>query len=75
MNDPKFYANNSGLCGMQIRVPYLEDFSPAKPHPKVESKERWFLWERVGIGYAVGFIITVKSKIPWSTKKAKDINY
>ncbi|XP_030928124.1 receptor-like protein 46 [Quercus lobata] len=58
MNDPNFYANNSGLCGMQIRVPCPEDFSPTKP-PKVESKERWFSWEGVGIGYAVSFIITV----------------
>ena len=55
MNDPNFFANNSGLCGMQIQVLCLEDFPP----PKVESKERWFSWEGVGIGYAVSFIITV----------------
>jgi Leucine-rich repeat (LRR) protein len=58
MNDPNFYANNSGLCGMQIRVPCLEYLSPTKP-PKVESKETWFSWEGVGIGYAVGFFVAV----------------
>jgi hypothetical protein len=58
MNDPNFYANNSGLCGMQIRVPCPEYLSPTKP-PKVESKERWFSWEGVGIGYAVGFFVAV----------------
>ena len=28
MNNPNFYANNKGLCGMQIRVPCLEYLSP-----------------------------------------------
>ncbi|XP_023922291.1 receptor-like protein 46 [Quercus suber] len=60
MNDPKFYANNNGLCGMQIRVLCPEDFPlPKPPKVEVESKERWFSWEGVGIGYAVSFIITV----------------
>jgi hypothetical protein len=58
MNNPKFYANNSGLCGMQIQVPCLEDLPPTEP-PKVKSKETWFLWEGVGIGYAVGFFVAV----------------
>jgi predicted MFS family arabinose efflux permease len=58
MDDPNFYANNSGLCGMQIRVPCLEDLSPTIP-PKVESKETWFSWEGVWIGYAVGFFVAV----------------
>ena len=44
MNDPNFYANNSGLCGMQIQVPCSENLSPTKP-PKVKSKETWFSWE------------------------------
>ena len=41
-------------------MPCSEDFSPTKPRPKVESKERWFSWERVGIRYTVDFIITVE---------------
>ncbi|GMY16226.1 receptor-like protein 46 [Fagus crenata] len=58
MDDPNFYANNSGLCGMQIKVPCLENLSPTYP-PEVESKETWFSWEGVGIGYAVGFFVAV----------------
>ena len=58
MDDPNFYANNSRLCGMQIQVPCLEYLSPTKPL-KVKSKETWFSWEGVGIGYAVGFFVAV----------------
>nr|XP_023916615.1 receptor-like protein 12 [Quercus suber] len=58
MDDPSFYANNSGLCRMQIRVPCLEDLPPTKP-PRVENKKTWFSWEGLGIGYAIGFFVTV----------------
>ena len=58
MNIPNFYANNSGLCGMQIRVSCSEALSPTKPLG-VNSKETWFSWEGVGIGYAVGFFVTM----------------
>ncbi|KAM4084778.1 hypothetical protein ACJW30_08G158000 [Castanea mollissima] len=58
IDDPSFYANNSGLCGMQIQVPCLEDFPSTKP-PRVENKETWFSWEGVRIGYAIGFFVTV----------------
>ena len=58
MNDPSFYANNNGLCEMQIQVPCPEDLLPTKP-PGVENKETWFSWEGVGIGYTIGFFVTV----------------
>ncbi len=58
MNDPNSYANNSGLCGMQIQVPCPEDLSPTEP-PEVVSKETWFSWEGAGIGYAVGLLVAV----------------
>ena len=58
MDDPSSYANNSGLCGMQIRVPCPEDLPPTKP-PRVENKETWFSWEGLEIGYAIGFFVTV----------------
>jgi Leucine-rich repeat (LRR) protein len=86
MNDPNFYANNSGLCGMQIRVPCLEDLSPTIP-PKVESKETWFLvgrsvdwicsWLLCNSGKPISYWVLdpyKTSKSPWSTKKAKGIN-
>jgi len=58
MNNSNFFTNNSGLCGMQIRVPWPEDMPPTKP-PRVESKETWFSWKGAGIGYAFGFFIAV----------------
>ena len=58
MDDPSSYANNSGLCGMQIQVSCPEDLSPTKP-PRVEKKETGFSWEGVGIGYVIGFFVTV----------------
>ena len=60
MNNPNYYANNSGLCGMQIQVTCPKDLSPTKP-TKIESKETWFSWEGVLIGYIVGFFVTVGS--------------
>ena len=60
MNNQIFYANNSGLCGMQIRVSCQEDLSPAKP-TEIESRETWFSWERIVIGYFVGLFVIVGS--------------
>ena len=60
MNNQNFYANNSGLCGMQIRVSCQENWSPAKP-TKIESRETWFSWEGIVIGYLVGLFVTVGS--------------
>ena len=59
MADPNYYANNSGLCGMQIRVPCPEDQSPAPKPQNYDNKEPWFLWEGMGIGYPVGFLLTI----------------
>ncbi|RVX13044.1 hypothetical protein CK203_009779 [Vitis vinifera] len=59
MADPNYYANNSGLCGMQIRVPCPEDQSPAPKPQDYDNKEPWFLWEGMGIGYPVGFLLTI----------------
>ncbi|GMY16219.1 receptor-like protein 46 [Fagus crenata] len=60
MNERNFYANNSGLCGMQIKVPCPEELSPPDP-PKDESKGTWFSWEGVWIGYLIGFFVVVGS--------------
>ncbi|KAJ9153915.1 hypothetical protein P3X46_027303 [Hevea brasiliensis] len=60
LNDPNFYANNSGLCGMQIQVPCEK----ALPEPKPEesgSQGSWFSWVMIGIGFPVGFFSTVRS--------------
>ena len=72
MNDPNSYANNSGLCGMQIQVPCSEHLLPTKP-PEFKSKETWFSWEGVGIGYAVGFFVAVG--ISYLSNPYKTFNY
>ena len=60
MVDPNFYANNSGLCGFQIHVPCPEDLPPAPKLQKHDNKdEPWILQEAVGIGYPIGFLLTI----------------
>jgi hypothetical protein len=62
MNNPNFYANNSGLCGMQIQVLCPEELPvPPTKSAQVEIKETWFSWQGVGIGYSIGFFLTVGS--------------
>ena len=58
LNDQEFYANNCGLCGMQIWVLCPKDLSPTKP-PAVKLKETCFSWEEVKIGYAISFFVVV----------------
>lgn len=58
MDNPNFYAKNSGLCGMQIQVLCPKASSSTKP-PEVERKETWFSWEGMVIGYTVAFFVTV----------------
>ncbi|XP_058006794.1 receptor-like protein 46 [Hevea brasiliensis] len=63
MNDPNSYANNSGLCGTQIKVSCEK--VPSEPKLKEEktkksnSWEIWFSWEMAVIGYPSGFLSTV----------------
>ncbi|GMY16097.1 receptor-like protein 46 [Fagus crenata] len=62
MNNPNFYANNNGLCGMQIQVQCPEELAvPPTKSAQVEIKETWFSWQGVGIGYSIGFFLTVGS--------------
>ncbi|KAF2305574.1 hypothetical protein GH714_006850 [Hevea brasiliensis] len=56
MNNPNSYANNSGLCGMQIQVPC----DKVIPEPEESrSQETWFSWVMAGIGFPFGFLSTV----------------
>nr|KAJ0200855.1 hypothetical protein LSAT_V11C600319320 [Lactuca sativa] len=53
MNEVKFFANNSGLCGMQIMIKCPEDIPPT---PKKETEEEdeklsWMLWEGTWFGF------------------------
>ncbi|WCJ23285.1 hypothetical protein M5689_005318 [Euphorbia peplus] len=61
LNDPKSYADNNRLCGMQIRVPC--DKLPPDENGKEkdeESMEDWcFSWKTTAIGFPSGFLSTV----------------
>ncbi|KAJ9697694.1 hypothetical protein PVL29_007020 [Vitis rotundifolia] len=58
--DPNYYANNSGLCGMQIHVSCPEDEPPPLTKPQEhDHKEPWFLWEGAWIGYPVGLLLAI----------------
>ena len=60
MTDANIYANNSGLCGFQIRVPCHEDLPLApKQHGHDNKKEPWISLKAVGIGYPVSFLLTI----------------
>ena len=58
--DPNYFANNSGLCGIQIRVscPKEQLTSPVKIEED-DHKEPWLLWESVWIGYSIGLLLAI----------------
>nr|AMM43011.1 LRR-RLK [Vernicia montana] len=57
LNNPLSFANNSGLCGMQIQVPC----DTTKPWDSDENQDQgtWFSWVMAGIGFPSGFFSTV----------------
>ena len=59
--NPNYFANNSKLCGIQIRVPCPEDDRlPLLPPPSsIKKHEPWFLWEGVWIGYPIGLLVAI----------------
>ncbi|WOH15431.1 hypothetical protein DCAR_0934971 [Daucus carota subsp. sativus] len=61
MNDPSYFANNSGLCGMQIRVNCSkgEPTSNEGQEEDDDEKEPLFLWTGVWIGFPLGLISSV----------------
>ena len=58
--DPNYFANNSGLCGIQIRVPCpKEQLTPPVKIEEDDHKEPWLLWESVWIGYPIGLLLAI----------------
>ena len=58
--DPNYFANNSGLCGIQIRVPCpKEQLTPPVKIEEDDHKEPWLLWESVWIGYPIGLLVAI----------------
>lgn len=59
MNDLRYFANNSGLCGMQIMIKCPEDIIPTDGSEEEEEKQSWILWEGAWVGFPIGFFITI----------------
>ena len=68
MNDPTYFANNSWLCGMQIRVKCSGDEITPEAQEEDEDEdddedEPWLLWTGVWIGFPLGFISSVSTAL------------
>lgn len=61
MNVLNYFANNSGLCGVQIGVKCPDDqLTPEADEEGDDSeKEPWFLWKGALIGFSLGFVFSV----------------
>ncbi|KAI3706303.1 hypothetical protein L6452_23940 [Arctium lappa] len=59
MNELKYFANNNGLCGMQIRIRCPEDIPPSEGREEDDEKHPWILWEGTWIGFPVGFFSSI----------------
>ncbi|KAI3688321.1 hypothetical protein L1987_82032 [Smallanthus sonchifolius] len=59
MDTMNSFENNSGLCGMQIKVTCLEDIRPLRPLEGADEKQSWFLWEGTWVGFPVGFFTSI----------------
>ncbi|KAJ9556127.1 hypothetical protein OSB04_010741 [Centaurea solstitialis] len=60
MDELKFYANNSGLCGMQIRIKCPEDISLSEqPREMEDDNDSWISWEGTLIGFPIGFFSSI----------------
>ncbi|KAJ9556516.1 hypothetical protein OSB04_011130 [Centaurea solstitialis] len=59
MNELKYFANNSGLCGMQIRTRCPEDIPPSESRSEEDEKHSWILWEGTWIGFPIGLFASI----------------
>ncbi|CAL9024160.1 unnamed protein product [Prunus brigantina] len=61
--DPNIYANNSGLCGVQIQLRCPEEHPPSTKTDESDEKNDtwWFSWATAGIGFPFGFFSVVVS--------------
>uniref|UniRef100_A0A1J3K8E5 Receptor-like protein 12 n=1 Tax=Noccaea caerulescens TaxID=107243 RepID=A0A1J3K8E5_NOCCA len=58
MNDPKNFANNSGLCGEQIQIQCEGKDLNQNAETEEEEAISWFSLPMVGSGYLVGFFFS-----------------
>ncbi|KAJ9535769.1 hypothetical protein OSB04_un001083 [Centaurea solstitialis] len=61
MNGLKYFANNSGLCGMQINITCPNDITPSEGTQEAEDDEQlsWIFWVGTWIGFPIGFFSSI----------------
>ncbi|XP_024992464.1 probable LRR receptor-like serine/threonine-protein kinase IRK [Cynara cardunculus var. scolymus] len=61
INELKYFANNNGLCGMQIMIQCPEDILPSEGIEIGEDDEKlsWIFWVGSWIGILVGFFLSI----------------
>ncbi|PWA38847.1 Leucine-rich repeat-containing protein [Artemisia annua] len=59
MNELRYFQNNSGLCGMQIKIECPEDIPSSEGRVEEEEDLSWIFWEGTWIGFPIGFFSTI----------------
>ncbi|KAJ9555900.1 hypothetical protein OSB04_010514 [Centaurea solstitialis] len=61
MDDSKYFVNNSGLCGMQVKITCPEDIPPleGREEPEDDEKLSWIFWVGTWIGFPIGFFSSI----------------
>ncbi|KAK9048155.1 hypothetical protein SSX86_031396 [Deinandra increscens subsp. villosa] len=59
MNELNYFANNSGLCGMQIGVKCVGDIQPSHGPEVDDEKLSWISWEGTWVGFPVGLFSSI----------------
>ncbi|PWA34373.1 Leucine-rich repeat-containing protein [Artemisia annua] len=59
MNELKYFQNNSGLCGMQIKIECPEDIPSSKGRVEEEEDLSRIFWQGTWIGFPIGFFSTI----------------
>lgn len=54
LNDPKIYASNNKICGMQIQI----SCSTQTEQPEEDEEKTMFSWKAAVIGCLCGFLLT-----------------
>ncbi|GJU58057.1 leucine-rich repeat-containing protein [Tanacetum coccineum] len=59
MNELSYFQNNSGLCGMQIKITCPGDIPSLEGRVEEEEDLSWMFWEGTWIGFPIGFFSTI----------------
>ncbi|GJY39130.1 leucine-rich repeat-containing protein [Tanacetum coccineum] len=59
MNELNYFQNNSGLCGMQIKITCPEDIPPSEGRHEEDEQQSRIFWEGTWVGFPVGFFSAI----------------